>query len=33
VDTSADDEQHEIADGGWLVAHCGWRLTGIAAAA
>ena len=32
VDTSADDEQHEIADGGWLVAHCGWRLTGIAAA-
>ena len=33
VDTSADDEQHEVADGGWLVAHRGWRLTGIAAAA
>src|ERR1700689_668176 len=33
ADTSADDEQHEVADGGWLVAHRGWRLTGIAAAA
>jgi hypothetical protein len=33
VDTSAEDEQHEVADGGWLVAHRGWRLTGIAAAA
>lgn len=33
VDTSADDEDHEVADGGWLVAHRGWRLTGIAAAA
>jgi hypothetical protein len=33
VDTSADDEDHEIADGGWLVAHRGWRLMGIAAAA
>jgi len=33
ADTSADDEQHEVADGGWLVAHRGWRLTGIAPAA
>ena len=33
VDTSADDEQHEVADGGWTVAHRGWRLAGIAAAA
>jgi hypothetical protein len=33
VDTSADDEDHEVADGGWLVAHRGWRLTGIAPAA
>lgn len=33
VDTSADDEDHEVADGGWMVAHQGWRLTGIAAAA
>lgn len=33
ADTGAEDEQHEIADGGWLVAHRGWRLTGIAAAA
>ena len=33
VDTSADDEDHEVADGGWLVAHRGWRLTGIAAVA
>ena len=33
VDTSADDEDHEVADGGWMVAHRGWRLTGIAAAA
>jgi hypothetical protein len=33
VDTSADDEDHEVADGGWLVAHRGWRLTGIAEAA
>jgi hypothetical protein len=33
VDTSADDEQHEVADGGWTVAHRGWRLTGIAAGA
>jgi hypothetical protein len=33
VDTSADDEAHEVADGGWLVAHRGWRLTGIATAA
>ena len=32
VDTSAEDEQHEIADGGWTVPHRGWRLTGIAAA-
>lgn len=32
-DTSADDEQHEVADGGWTVAHRGWRLAGIAAAA
>jgi predicted lipid-binding transport protein (Tim44 family) len=32
VDTGADDEAHEVADGGWLVAHRGWRLTGIAAA-
>jgi hypothetical protein len=32
-DTSADDEQHEVADGGWTVAHRGWRLTGIATAA
>jgi hypothetical protein len=33
VDTSAEDEQHEVADGGWLVAHRGWRLIGITAAA
>jgi hypothetical protein len=33
VDTSADDEDHEVADGGWMVAHRGWRLTGIATAA
>jgi hypothetical protein len=33
VDTGTEDEQHEVADGGWLVAHRGWRLTGIAAAA
>jgi hypothetical protein len=33
VDTTADDEAHEVADGGWLVAHRGWRLTGIAPAA
>jgi hypothetical protein len=33
VDTSAEDEQHEVADGGWTVAHRGWRLIGIAAAA
>ncbi len=33
VDTSADDENHEVADGGWLVAHRGWRLTAIAPAA
>ena len=33
VDTAADDEAHEVADGGWLVAHRGWRLTGIAPAA
>ncbi len=33
VDTSHDDEDHEVADGGWLVAHRGWRLMGIAAAA
>jgi hypothetical protein len=33
VDTSDDDEDHEVADGGWMVAHRGWRLTGIAAAA
>jgi hypothetical protein len=33
VDSSADDEDHEVADGGWLVAHRGWRLTGIAPAA
>jgi hypothetical protein len=33
IDTSADDEAHEVADGGWLVAHRGWRLTGIAPAA
>lgn len=32
VDTSHDDEDHEVADGGWLVAHRGWRLTGIASA-
>jgi hypothetical protein len=32
VDTSAEDEDHEVADGGWLVAHRGWRLTEIAAA-
>jgi hypothetical protein len=32
-DTTADDEQHEVADGGWTVAHRGWRLTGIATAA
>lgn len=33
ADTRADDDQHEVADGGWLVAHRGWRLTGIAPAA
>jgi hypothetical protein len=33
VDTTTEDEDHEVADGGWLVAHRGWRLTGIAAAA
>jgi hypothetical protein len=33
ADTTADDEAHEVADGGWLVAHRGWRLTGIAPAA
>ena len=33
VDTASDDEAHEVADGGWLVAHRGWRLTGIAPAA
>lgn len=33
VDTSIEDEQHEVADGGWTVAHRGWRLIGIAAAA
>jgi predicted lipid-binding transport protein (Tim44 family) len=33
VDSSDDDEDHEVADGGWMVAHRGWRLTGIAAAA
>jgi hypothetical protein len=33
VDATADDEAHEVADGGWLVAHRGWRLTGIAPAA
>ena len=32
VDTSVEDEQHEVADGGWTVAHRGWRLLGIAAA-
>lgn len=32
-DTTVDDEQHEVADGGWTVAHRGWRLTGIATAA
>jgi hypothetical protein len=32
ADTADDDEQHEVADGGWTVAHRGWRLTGIAAA-
>jgi hypothetical protein len=32
VDTSVEDEQHEVADGGWTVAHQGWRLVGIAAA-
>jgi hypothetical protein len=32
VDTSDDDEDHEVADGGWMVAHRGWRLTGIVAA-
>jgi hypothetical protein len=32
LDTGADDEAHEVADGGWLVAHRGWRLTGIATA-
>jgi len=32
VDSSAEDEEHEIADGGWTVPHRGWRLTGIAAA-
>jgi hypothetical protein len=32
VDTSVEDEQHEVADGGWTVAHRGWRLVGIAAA-
>ena len=33
VDTAVDDEDHEVADGGWMVAHRGWRLTGIAPAA
>jgi hypothetical protein len=33
VDSSVEDEQHEVADGGWTVAHRGWRLLGIAAAA
>jgi hypothetical protein len=33
VDSSVEDEQHEVADGGWTVAHRGWRLIGIAAAA
>jgi hypothetical protein len=33
VDTSVEDEQHEVADGGWTVAHRGWRLIGIADAA
>lgn len=33
VDTTIEDEQHEVADGGWTVAHRGWRLIGIAAAA
>jgi hypothetical protein len=33
VDTSADDEDHEVADGGWTVAHRGWRLLGIVPAA
>jgi hypothetical protein len=32
-DTSVEDEQHEVADGGWTVAHRGWRLIGIVAAA
>lgn len=32
VDSSLEDEQHEVADGGWTVAHRGWRLLGIAAA-
>jgi hypothetical protein len=32
VDASVEDEQHEVADGGWTVAHRGWRLVGIAAA-
>ncbi len=32
VDSGAEDEQHEVADGGWTVPHRGWRLTGIAAA-
>jgi hypothetical protein len=29
VDTAVEDEQHEVADGGWTVAHRGWRLLGI----
>ncbi len=33
VDTALDDEDHEVADGGWMVAHRGWRLKGIAEAA
>jgi hypothetical protein len=32
TDTSVEDEQHEVADGGWTVAHRGWRLVRIAAA-
>jgi len=32
VDTSVEDEQQEVADGGWTIAHHGWRLVGIAAA-
>jgi len=32
VDSSVEDEQNEVADGGWTVPHRGWRLTGIAAA-